>query len=648
MNVEKDAKNAVANEAKIDCPHDNDQENKRTTDKQEGATEQNTNYSQNLDEQHKPTTYENYEATSQNTSCTELLDEPHEPTTDEKAEAISQNTSFTQILDEPHEPTTDYKSANTSKNDYTHDIDMENQITTDIQKGATEQNTNCTQNLDAPHKPTTDENSEAVSQNTRCTHIFDEPHEQTTDEKSETTSQNTSCTHISEEPHEPTTDDKSGSYQLTAPPMTCLNTPGVRAVIALDIGTTHSRYAVLLPETPFVEEKLEYVIEDSVPTAVFFNVTLENFVACGDKAIKEHKSAVQRDERKSYLMFEKFKLELYKRMDVTAELEIKDIYGTTMYARKVYTAVINDLKQRALIHIKQKNNTIHNDEVVWVMTVPDVWEDNAKGFIRICCELSGIIKEQLIVVDESNAILAYFQNVQYFCRENMLQNVDEKNYLLIDLGGGTCDITGYHTPTDCDVGVPIIPSHKLCGVDIVCDGILDRLSSIIGENAMDCLKKEETSSYLQLKEACIQLCKTSDNTLNVPIQTFDKLCTRFRDMSFKDAVDGYGKTVSGSDSEQVDIDFNLFRKKLIVRKGLVDNALKRIIGTAISEIKHIITKQKALNIQRFFIVGGFSSLSIVQNEIQDAFKDKSVIFANDKVFSSVKGALVYGYEKTRI
>lgn len=570
MSVQKDAKKVTAITSKIDCTQDIDRGNQTTTNRQEGATEQNTNCTQNLYEPHQPTTDEKSEATSHNSSCTETLVESHETTTDEKSEAISQNPSYTEILNKQHEPTTDDKREKTASMD----------------------------SVDQPHQLRTDYLTE--------------------------------------------------SNQSKAAPMKCLNKPSVRAVIALDIGTTHSRYAVLIPETPFIEEKIEFVFKDSVPTAALFNVTLDDFVACGDKAIKEYKSAVQRDEQKSYIMFEKFKLELYKRMEVTAKLEIKDVYERTMLATKVYTAVINDLKQRARIHIKQKNNTIHNDEIVWVMTAPDIWKENAKDFIRLCCELSGITKEQLIVVDDSNAILAYFQKVQYFCRETLPQNVDDKNYLLIDLSGGTCDITGYHTPADCDVGVPIRPSHKLCGVDIVCNVILDRLSSIIGENAMDCLKKEETSSYLQLKEACIQLCLTSDNSLNVPIQTFDNLCTRFREMSFKEAVDGYGKTVSGSDSEQVDIDFTLFRNKLIVRKGLVDNSLKKIIGTAINEIENILKTQKAQNIQQFFIVGGFSSLSIVQNEIQDAFKDKSVIFANDKVFSSVKGALVYGYEKTNI
>lgn len=220
---------------------------------------------------------------------------------------------------------------------------------------------------------------------------------------------------------------------------------------------------------------------------------------------------------------------------------------------------------------------------------------------------------------------------------------------MIIFSGGTCDITGYHVTADCDVGVPIKSTHIACGFDIACDAILDRISSMIGDRAMDCLKEEETSSFLKMKKACLKLCKTEySSKLNVPIQKINKLCKRFRLMSFKETVDNYGKTVSGSDSDQVDIDFTLCKSKLIVRKGLVDDSLKEIIGTAINEIKHVLTTQKAQNIQQFFIVGGFSSLSIVQNEIQDAFKDKSVIFANDKVFSSVKGALVYGYEKTRI
>lgn len=164
---------------------------------------------------------------------------------------------------------------------------------------------------------------------------------------------------------------------------------------------------------------------------------------------------------------------------------------------------------------------------------------------------------------------------------------------------------------------------------------------------MDCMKKEETSSFLQLKEACLKLCKTSENTLklNVPIDTLNKLCNRFRLKSFEATVDDFGKTLSYGNWKHVNIDFKLSGNKLIVRKGLIDDSLKVVIGTVISEIKHILETQKAQNIDHFFIVGGFSSLLIVQNEIQRAFKDKSVFFANDKVYSSVKGALLYRCSK---
>lgn len=63
---------------------------------------------------------------------------------------------------------------------------------------------------------------------------------------------------------------------------------------------------------------------------------------------------------------------------------IKDGHGKPMLAIDVYTAVINDLKQRALIHTDR--NQIDKIHIAWVMTVPDVWNKNARDFIRLSCE----------------------------------------------------------------------------------------------------------------------------------------------------------------------------------------------------------------------------------------------------------------------
>lgn len=65
-------------------------------------------------------------------------------------------------------------------------------------------------------------------------------------------------------------------------------------------------------------------------------------------------------------------------------MKIKDGYGRPMLAIDVYTAVINDLKQRALIHTERKK--IEEIDIAWVMTVPDVWNKNARDFIQLSCE----------------------------------------------------------------------------------------------------------------------------------------------------------------------------------------------------------------------------------------------------------------------
>lgn len=70
--------------------------------------------------------------------------------------------------------------------------------------------------------------------------------------------------------------------------------------------------------------------------------------------------------------------------DITAEMEIKDGYGRSKLAIDVYSAVLNDLKQKALTYTRRKN--IEEIDITWIMTVPDVWNKSARDFIQLSCE----------------------------------------------------------------------------------------------------------------------------------------------------------------------------------------------------------------------------------------------------------------------
>ena len=78
--------------------------------------------------------------------------------------------------------------------------------------------------------------------------------------------------------------------------------------------------------------------------------------------------------------------------------------GKQMSALDVFSAAINFLKEHFLENINNRNagNRIAVDVVRWVLTVPAIWDDSAKQFMR----------EAATKVFFSN-IISNFKNLQY-------------------------------------------------------------------------------------------------------------------------------------------------------------------------------------------------------------------------------------------
>lgn len=50
---------------------------------------------------------------------------------------------------------------------------------------------------------------------------------------------------------------------------------------------------------------------------------------------------------------------------------------------KVFTSAIEYLKNHLLNHLKEKfNDHLKTDDIYWVLTVPAIWNDKAKLFMR--------------------------------------------------------------------------------------------------------------------------------------------------------------------------------------------------------------------------------------------------------------------------
>jgi len=65
---------------------------------------------------------------------------------------------------------------------------------------------------------------------------------------------------------------------------------------------------------------------------------------------------------------------------------LEDITGKTLSAVDVFTLSIKALVDHLLSMQKKLEKIVHNDEVQWILTVPAIWTDTAKQFMRTSAE----------------------------------------------------------------------------------------------------------------------------------------------------------------------------------------------------------------------------------------------------------------------
>ena len=67
---------------------------------------------------------------------------------------------------------------------------------------------------------------------------------------------------------------------------------------------------------------------------------------------------------------------------------LKSANGKQMSGIKVFSSALNFLKEHLIKNINNRHagNKITVDKVRWVLTVPAIWDNSAKQFMRECAE----------------------------------------------------------------------------------------------------------------------------------------------------------------------------------------------------------------------------------------------------------------------
>lgn len=78
---------------------------------------------------------------------------------------------------------------------------------------------------------------------------------------------------------------------------------------------------------------------------------------------------------------------IFSFQDIKGEMVIEDVTGKPLTAMKVFAKSIEALMQHLFDIFDQRGIDIKTTEIRWVLTVPAIWSDAAKQFMRKSAEL---------------------------------------------------------------------------------------------------------------------------------------------------------------------------------------------------------------------------------------------------------------------
>ncbi|XP_076086869.1 heat shock 70 kDa protein 12B-like [Mytilus galloprovincialis] len=239
-------------------------------------------------------------------------------------------------------------------------------------------------------------------------------------------------------------------------------------------------------------------------------------------------------------------MKLHKNKHLSITSLIEDITGKSALAMDVFSLSIQSLKDHLMETLEKRGTSMTVNDIKWVLTVPAIWTDAAKQFMRKSAEKAGIPGENLLIALEPEAASIY---CQYLPTEK-LNGADEgftmsevgTKYMIIDLGGGTADITVHEKQRDGMLKEVCQATGDACGGTSIDNEFFQLFVKIVGAPLMNSLSKNDPSAYLDLfrefeiVKRTINPNKKGKMNFTIPFVALDKLCKNTFEEDFPTTV----------------------------------------------------------------------------------------------------------------
>ncbi|XP_061163780.1 heat shock 70 kDa protein 12A-like [Saccostrea echinata] len=374
-----------------------------------------------------------------------------------------------------------------------------------------------------------------------------------------------------------------------------------------------------------------------------------NFHSCGFEAEDKYSELALDEEHHDWMFFKRFKMNLYKQIGIRRDFKLEADNGKQMDAMKVFSKVIEYLKDHLVEKCKSQQTSLDVGDIMFVITVPAIWTDPAKQFMREAAEMAGIDKDDLVIALEPEA-------ASLFCKHVPIEKMTGSSgkgfnvfspgsaYIVLDAGGGTIDITVHQVQQN----GTLKEIHKANGGDWggtkVDEAFRELLEDIVGKKVMEKFCKDYKYDMLELfrnfevKKRTITPDLDEKITFKVPIslnETFkaankcDIKDTLKRNPKYKDQINWMGDKL---------------RMSANIAKGLFSNSVSHIV----EHLKNLAQIPEVSKATYILMVGGYSESPMLRDAVMVAFKNKKVVVPNEAGLSVLKGAVIFGHEPSTI
>lgn len=412
-------------------------------------------------------------------------------------------------------------------------------------------------------------------------------------------------------------------------------------VAAFDFGTTYSGYAFSFRDKPLDIKTnqswtagSQQLMSLKTPTCVLLKPNKE-FHSFGFEAENKYSDLAEDDAHHGWYLFRRFKMILYDTKELNLDVQIEDISGKKMPALTIFGHAFRYLNNHFLKTLCSQTVGVSQCDVQYVITVPAIWDQKAKQFMHRAANEGGIPDDQLKIALEPEAASIWCQ----VATDHKLSGLENKGskYMVVDLGGGTADITVHEKIGNASLKEISKASGGSWGGVQIDNAYVQLLTELVGRDAMEKFIRDNTGDFFDM----LRDFETKKRTIS--IETDGKMTFKLP-LSLKEYAEAKGMSMNTL------IERSPYRGKMswvgdkiriekAVAKGLFDKTIAEIIR----HVGNIFSEPKLTDVSSILLVGGFGECELVRDAFEKKFTNKKLFVPPDPGLAVLKGAVRFGH-----